>query len=136
MLTTHPDAVEVTYDGKAHELYISAENLDKFVAFLGGDAPLVQGDGTVTASASPSPAASTVPKGAKSAFATAKTDQMRVLRAWAKDNGHDVPDVGAAKQAAYTAFFADHPDLPVLVGRNAMSIKDWHAAEQEVQATA
>lgn len=83
----------ITWDGKTYDLYLSNEGKDKMDEFL---APILAGAAQ----------AETGSKATSTRKSTAKRGDLAEIRAWAKDNGHEVSDRGRIKKDILDAYDA------------------------------
>lgn len=83
--------VDVRVDGDDYSVYLSDESKETFIAFLKGEAPLLQVQRTATT---------------RRRSSTRSTSNAAEIRAWAKDNGHKVPDRGRIPQEVMDAWNA------------------------------
>lgn len=92
---TLADDVKVTdvrVDGDDYSVYLSDESKETFLAFLRGEAPLLQVQRSVTRR--------------RSSTGTKSKTNAAEIRAWAKDQGMDVPERGRIPQAVQDAWDA------------------------------
>jgi hypothetical protein len=130
-----------TVGRQGYSIYLTDENREKLLATLkpytdrakkvkaptGIPAPeAAQGDGNGPA----------LPRGAKSEFAKAKSDQMAALRKWAKRKKITLAARGGPTNEVYAQFFAEHEDQPKYIGREAMTIEEYVSSKADEQGDA